>query len=115
MTIKRMVLIVTCVVVAALGWFFAASQWETASRAATLASALAGVAAVGVAIWAALLGSGQAGIAVQNSGAAKTAGKGNAVTGVSVSSSSGPVTVEGTGNAEATGEGDAISGFSEKK
>lgn len=48
---KRMVLVVTCVVVTALGWVFAVSQWETASRIATVASALAGVAAVGIGIW----------------------------------------------------------------
>ncbi|MGW3692307.1 hypothetical protein ACWD6U_00240 [Streptomyces sp. NPDC005149] len=114
MTVKRVVLIMTCVVVAALGWVFAVSQWETASRIATVASALAGVAAVGIGIWAALPGANQSGIVVRNTGAAKTAGAGKAVTGYHGSKPQGPITVKRTGDAEARGEGDAISGYSEK-
>jgi hypothetical protein len=114
MTLKRMVLVVTCVLVAVLGWVFAVSQWETASRIATVASALAGVAAVGVGIWAALPGASPSGIVVRDTGAAKTAGAGSAVSGYRGSRPRGPVTVEQTGDAEATGEGGAISGYSEK-
>lgn len=114
MTLKRMVLVATCVVVAVLGWMFAVSQWETASRIATVASALAGVAAVGVGIWAALPGVSQSAVVVRETSTAKTAGKGNAVTGYHGSGSARPVTVERTGDAEATGDGDAISGYSEK-
>ncbi|UKY47839.1 hypothetical protein [Streptomyces inhibens] len=115
MTIKRVVLVGTCVVVAVLGWVFAVSQWETASRIATVASALAGVAAVGIGIWAALPGARPTGIVVRDTGAAKTAGTGNAVTGYHGSGSTdAAVTVERTGDAEATGDGDAISGYSER-
>jgi hypothetical protein len=114
MTLKRMVLVATCMVVAVLGWMFAVSQWETASRIATVASALAGVAAVGIGIWAALPGVSQAAVVVRETSTAKTAGKGNAVTGYYGSGSARPVTVERTGDAEATGDGDAISGYSEK-
>ncbi|MEU5083068.1 MULTISPECIES: hypothetical protein [Streptomyces] len=109
-----MVAIVTCAVVAILGWLFAVSQWETASRIATVASALAGVAAVGIGIWAALPGAGQGGIAVRDTSSARTTGPGDAVSGFQGKKSSGTVTVERTGSAEATGEGNAISGYSEK-
>jgi hypothetical protein len=114
MTLKRVVLVMTCMVVAALGWIFAVSRWETASRIATVASALAGVAAVGVGIWAALPGASPSGIVLRNTGTAKTAGPGSAVSGYRGSRPQGPVTVEQTGDADATGEGDAISGYSEK-
>jgi len=111
---KRVVLVMTCVVVAVLGCVFAVSQWDTASRIATLASALAGVAAVGIGIWAALPGTSPSGIVVRNTGAAKTAGAGSAVSGYHGSRPQGPVTLEQTGDAEATGDGDAVSGYSEK-
>ncbi|GAA2440358.1 DUF4158 domain-containing protein [Streptomyces glaucus] len=114
MTLKRVVLVVTCVVVAVLGWMFTVSQWETASRIATVASALAGVAAVGVGIWAALPGASQSAVVVRETSTAKSAGKGNAVTGYHGGGSTRPVTVERTGDAEATGDGDAISGYSDK-
>ncbi|MDX2647058.1 hypothetical protein PV341_26540 [Streptomyces sp. PA03-1a] len=114
MTMKRVVLAGTCVVVAVLGWVFALSQWETASRIATVASALAGVAAVGVGIWAALPHASSSEVVVRDTGAARTAGSGNAVSGNRGSRPLGPVTVERTGDAEASGEGDAVSGYSER-
>lgn len=110
---KRVVLIVTCVVVAALGWVFTVTQWETASRIATAASALAGVAAVGVAIWAGLGGFGQAEHVVRDTGPVTTGGAGNAVSGSRRRRARGAVTVERTGEARATGDGDAVSGYSE--
>ncbi|MGW3738010.1 hypothetical protein [Streptomyces sp. NPDC005148] len=114
MTMKRVVLAGTCVVVAVLGWVFAVSQWETASRIATVASALAGVAAVGIGIWAALPDTSSSGIVVRDTGAVKTAGAGNAVSGYHGNRPRGPVTVERTGDADATGDGNAISGYSEE-
>ncbi|MEU0304341.1 hypothetical protein ABZ252_33560 [Streptomyces sp. NPDC006175] len=114
MTTKRVVLVVTCVVVAALGWVFAITQWETASRIATVVSALAGMAAVGIGIWAALPGPDRAGVVVRDTGAAQAEGAGRAVTGYQGSGPAGSVTVERTGDAGTTGGGDAISGYSEK-
>lgn len=54
MTAKRVALVVTCVVVAGLAVVFGVVQWDRANRIAVVVSALAAVAAVGVAVWAAL-------------------------------------------------------------
>lgn len=47
---------VTCLLVSGLGGVFTVTQWDRASRIATVVSALAAVAAVGVAVWAAISG-----------------------------------------------------------
>ena len=102
-----MALVVTCVVVAGLGVWFAIARWEDANRVATVASALGALAAVGVAVWAAVRGSGKT-LTVSDTGRA-TAEHGKAITGVS-GHADGPIRVERTGDAKATGGGDAITG-----
>ncbi|MEV6040878.1 hypothetical protein AB0L65_57910 [Nonomuraea sp. NPDC052116] len=107
-----MVLLVTCLVVAAFAATFALLTWEYADRVATTVSALMGIAAVGVAVWAALPGTGKK---VRVSGTGKAVAHSD---GVAVSGLSGPasvaddlVEVDRTGDAEAFG-GKATSGVS---
>lgn len=113
----RVALVVTCVVVAGLGVWFAVAQWDQANKVATVASALGAVAAVGVALWTALRTSpGRAGgpgaIRVSGTGRATATGPGSsAVSGVrGKAGGPGPVTARDTGDAEAEGGGSAISG-----
>ena len=54
MNLRRAVLLVTLLVVAGLLAWFAVTKWDSASKVATIVSALAAVATVGVAAWAAL-------------------------------------------------------------
>jgi hypothetical protein len=111
MSARRIALLVTCVVVAALGVLFAVSQWDRVARIATVASALAAVAAVGVAVWAALPGSGP-GVRASRTGHATADGTGgranSGVTGPATMS--GPVVADRTGDAQATEGGTANSG-----
>jgi cytosine/uracil/thiamine/allantoin permease len=116
MSTRRVVLVVTFLVVAGLGVWFAVAQWDQANRVATVASALGAVAAVGVAVWAALRGSGadEAGsLRVSRSGTAIAGRGGTANTGVRASASTlrGPVGVNRSGDADASGGGDANSGI----
>lgn len=111
MTTRRLVVVVTFVVVAVLGAVFAVSQWDHASRVATVASALATVAALGVAIWAALPGSGRTARVVR-SGSATARGQGSrANSGVTGrAAQAGQDMASRTGNARAIGGGTANSG-----
>jgi hypothetical protein len=112
MNARRVVLLVTCLVVAGLGGMFVLTQWDRVNRIATVLSALAAVAAVGVAVWAALVsGSGPA-VRVVNTGPATAGHGGRATSGLtgSVSALLGPIDVDGTGNADASGGGDATTG-----
>jgi hypothetical protein len=111
MTARRVVISVTCVVVGALAAVFAVSQWDQANRIATVSSALAAVAALGVAVWAALPGSGP-GARVSRTGTATAGGPGSrANTGVSgAASMPGAVVADHTGDARATNGGSANSG-----
>ena len=59
MTRGRWILVVTLLVVAALGFWFAVAKWDDVNRVAVVLSAVAGVAAVGVALWAAVRGFSQ--------------------------------------------------------
>lgn len=109
MNTGRVALLVTCVLVAGLGTWFALSRWDDANRIATIASALGAVAAVGVAVWAAVrsplrrksvtvLDTGNATGSKANTG---LTGKGDSVD---------TVRVERTGDAYASGNGDANTG-----
>ncbi|WP_431919580.1 hypothetical protein [Nonomuraea jabiensis] len=111
-TVRRMVLLVTCLVVAAFAATFALLTWEYANRVATTVSALAGIAAVGVAVWAALPGMGKK-VRVSGTGKAMAHSGGVAISGLSgpASAADGLVEVDRTGDAEAFG-GKATSGVS---
>jgi hypothetical protein len=112
MMARRLVIILTCVVVAALGAIFAIVRWEHANRIATVASAVAAVAAVGVAVWAALPGNGAAGMRASRTGGATARGPGSrANTGVSGPAMAGPVVAGHTGAAEATEGGSSNTGI----
>ncbi|GAA2279650.1 hypothetical protein GCM10010402_40410 [Actinomadura luteofluorescens] len=108
----RAVLIVTCGVVVVLAVVLGALSWEQANKIATSASALAGVAAVGVGVWAAYAGSARRGVRVADSGRAVSGPGGSAVSGVRAPAGQGPgdVAVERTGDADASAGGDAVSG-----
>jgi hypothetical protein len=107
MNTGRVVLLVTCLVVAGLGGWFAVARWDDANRIAAFASALGAVAAVGVAIWAALRTTSSGSIVVRRTGRAESYG-GSANTGVH-GRVSGSARVEDTGAAASDG-GDANTG-----
>ncbi|GAA3129838.1 hypothetical protein [Streptosporangium carneum] len=110
---RRGVLAVTCVVVAVFGVVFTVIRWEQADRIATAVSALGALAAVGVAVWAALPGTGtRTRVRVSGTGKAVSGPGGQAVTGVSgaVAAAAGEIVVERTGDADASEGGDATSG-----
>jgi hypothetical protein len=110
MRARPVVIVLTCVVVAVLGGVFAVVRWEHANRIATIASALAAVAVLGVAVWAALPGSG-AGARASRTGNATARGRGSRVnTGVAGPAVPGLTAADGTGDAEATGGGSANTG-----
>ena len=117
MTVRRGVLLVTCVVVAALAVWFALDQRKV-STIATAVSALVAVAALGVGVWTTLRSStpGPVGTAptirVRNTGSAKSGRKGLSVSGA-VGGKSAPaasVTVDGSGDAESGDGGTSVSG-----
>ena len=110
--VRRVVLLVTCLVVAGLGGVFAASQWDQANRIATMVSALAAVAAVGVAVWAALPGAGPV-VRVSRTGRATAGPGGTATSGVAgpAGQLEGHVEVDRTGEADASAGGDATTGI----
>lgn len=113
MTTRRWVLAGTFAIVGVLGVVFAVLGWDRANTAASVVSALAGVAAVGVAVWAAwpAASGGGGGIRVSGTGKAVARGGGRANTGVSgrADAMPGRVEVTRTGDAEA-GNGDANTG-----
>ncbi|WP_440072015.1 hypothetical protein [Streptosporangium sp. OZ121] len=90
-------------------------RWESANKIATAVSALAGLAAVGVALWAGwpAVSAGGGRMHVKKTGAATASGAGDANTGVVGTSGSvpGDLAVDGSGDAKASGEGDANSGI----
>lgn len=109
MNTGRAVLLLTCLVVAALGGWFALARWDDANKVAAIASALGAVAAVGVAVWAALRTSTSGpSVIVRRTGRSEARGGGAANSGVR-GRVRGPVRVDGTGDALADG-GDANSG-----
>ncbi|MFI9811558.1 hypothetical protein [Saccharothrix variisporea] len=100
----KITLVVTCLVVAAATGWFAVARWEQANRVATVMSAVAAVAAVGVAVWAALRSvPGQADVRVSRTGDAIARG-GSANTGFrGTAGGSARVRVDRTGSASAEG------------
>ncbi len=78
-----MVVVVTALVVAALAAVLLVLRWDDASKVSVVVSALAAVAAVGVAIWAALPHGGpRAGLRVSRTGSARAGMKGRANSGI---------------------------------
>lgn len=124
MSARRVVVLVTCTAVAALGAVFAVTRWSEADRIATVVSALAAVAALGVAVWAAFPASGDAGrgsgtgavtglaIWVSGTGDARSGPGGTANTGLTAPAGAlrGTVGIERTGSADASGGGDSRTG-----
>ncbi|ALG08752.1 hypothetical protein [Kibdelosporangium phytohabitans] len=107
----RVVLILTCLVVAGLGTWFVLAQWDVANRVATVSSALGAVAAVGVAIWAALRTTSGNSVRASRTGNATARGSGSSAnTGVRVSGASGALRADRTGEATASGGGSANTG-----
>ena len=105
----RIAIVVTSVLVAGLGGYFAVAQWDNANRVATVSSALGAVAAVGVAVWAATRTVDTVSIAVTGTGNATAGKRGVANTGVR-GLVDGAVTVRDTGDAKATRGGEANTG-----
>src|SRR5215469_14923917 len=102
MTFRRVVIAGTAGVVAVLAAVLMVLRWDDANKVAVLVSALAAVAAVGVAIWAALPAVRSGGkIRVLRTGRATTGAGGRANTGVSgpAGSLQGDVRMDRTGDA----------------
>lgn len=113
MNLRRAVLLITSLVVAGLLAWFAVAKWDSASKVATVVSALAAVATVGVAAWAALPASARArSISASRTGKAVARGNSQATTGVRAPAKTGDGTVraEQTGDAKASDGSDATSG-----
>nr|WP_052478710.1 hypothetical protein [Kibdelosporangium sp. MJ126-NF4]CEL20161.1 hypothetical protein [Kibdelosporangium sp. MJ126-NF4]CTQ97386.1 hypothetical protein [Kibdelosporangium sp. MJ126-NF4] len=111
MTAGRVILILTCLVVAGLGGWFVLAQWDVANRAATVSSALGAVAAVGVAIWAALRTNTGNTVRASRTGNATARRNGSANTGVRLGEASGRVRADRTGDATASDGGSATTGI----
>jgi len=114
MSTRRWVAVGTAAVVAVLAVVFAVVRWEDANKIASAVSALAGLAAVGVGVWAGLpaVSSGRR-VRVSRTGRATARGGGRANTGMTGPASALPedVRVERTGDADASGGGDANTGI----
>ncbi|MEJ3749577.1 hypothetical protein WEI85_40745 [Actinomycetes bacterium KLBMP 9797] len=113
MSSGRVALIITGVLVAAAGLWFAFARWDTANKVATVGSALGAVAAIGVAVWTALRDARSRGsIVVSDTGPATADSGGAAITGVSGAAGAvaGSVSVRRTGDARTHGGGDAVTG-----
>jgi hypothetical protein len=116
MTSRRVVILLTGMTVAALGLVFTFTQWDDASRVATIASAVASVAAVGVAVWAALP-SGGAGVRATRTGSATatgTASQANSGAMGTAATTLGPAVLDRTGDANASGGGVANTGVDQR-
>lgn len=126
MSARRVVVLGTGVVLAALAGVFVVVGWDRAIRISTVVSALAAVAAVGVAVWAAWpvvrsrsdlsrrpRSEPELTVRVSGSGTATARGHGSSVSGASGPATSAPNRVEAvkTGDADASGGGDATSGI----
>lgn len=114
MTGRRMTLLATCLVVAALAVWFAIAKSDNASKMATFISTLAAVAAVGVGLLAAWPGvSSGTRARASRTGRAVGRGGGTATTGIigSAGHESADLRVDRTGDAEASDGGEATSGI----
>jgi hypothetical protein len=108
---RHLVLLITGLLVAVLATAFVVLGWGSADRIATGVSALAGLAGVGVALWAALPGA-RPGLRVRGTGAARVRGTGYATSGIDApADDTTPMDVSGTGDVTAGDGGQAISGI----
>ncbi|WFE93565.1 hypothetical protein [Micromonospora sp. WMMD987] len=107
MSPRRLALLITCLAVAGLAATFAIVGWDETGRMASAVSALAAVAAVGVAVWAALdARRDDSAIEVSGTGDAEARDGGRANTGLSGDPGTRrPIKIRKTGTAKATGEG----------
>ncbi|MDI1460677.1 hypothetical protein QEZ54_06850 [Catellatospora sp. KI3] len=111
MNARRLVLMITLFGVAATALLLSLVGNDHLADASAVVSALAAVAALGVAAWAALPGRRAGGIRVSDTGPAEARGSGSAVSGVTAPAGrSGEISVRGTGRAEAADGGEATSG-----
>lgn len=113
MSARRVALTGTLLAVAILAVILTALRWSEANKIATISSALAAVAAVGVAIWAAFPAfQGGKGVRVSHTGKATAGRGGRANSGVSKSAGRLPeeVQVDRSGNADASNGGEANTG-----
>src|ERR1700730_10580757 len=111
MTTARTALLATCVAVTLLAVLFIALTWEDENKLATSVAALAGVASLGVAVWAVLKRPQTARLTIRNSGTAHGSG-GVATSGISgrVGRHPGDILVEDSGEAIAKQDGEANTG-----
>ncbi|MEU4555372.1 hypothetical protein [Micromonospora violae] len=108
---RHIVLVVTGVLVAVLASAFVVLRWDSADKIATAASALAGVAGVGVALWAALPAA-RSTVRARETGATRARGGGYANSGIDAPAGDAtPMEVSRTGDATAGDGGQAISGI----
>lgn len=108
MSASRVALLITCVIVAGFGGWFAASRWEDTNRVASVVSALAAVAAVGVAVWAAVrTGKVKTSVTVTKTGKGTARQRGQANTGVQGSLAGAADTLRVTDSGDATASGDS--------
>ncbi|MCG5468972.1 hypothetical protein LADH09A_002873 [Micromonospora sp. LAH09] len=106
---RHIVLLITGLLIAALA--FVVLRWDSAGRFATAASALAGIAGVGVALWAALPAV-RSGVRARGTGATRARGSGYANSGIDApAGDTTPMEVSRTGDATAADGGQAISGI----
>jgi hypothetical protein len=112
-SVRRMIVIVTAGVVVVLAVLLVLLRWDTANKVAVVTSALAAVAAVGVAVWAALPAVSGNRVRVSRTGRATVGPGGRANSGIYGPAGSLPdhVVVERTGDADAPNDGDANSGI----
>ncbi|MFC0845396.1 hypothetical protein ACFH04_17010 [Streptomyces noboritoensis] len=102
---RRVVLAVTGLALAVCAGAFSALSWDRADQVAGVVSALAGIAGLGAAAWAALAGSGGRTVRVSGTGAATARGGGRANAGLIGVPGPGSTEVDRTGNAHAEGDG----------
>ncbi|MGW5556521.1 hypothetical protein ACWER9_04745 [Micromonospora sp. NPDC003944] len=108
---RHVVLLVSGLLVSVLATTFVVLEWESADRIATGVSALAGLAGVGVALWAALPTT-RSGARVRETGTTRARGTGYANSGIDAPASDAtPMEVHRTGDATAGDGGQAISGI----
>jgi hypothetical protein len=110
---RRWVAMVTAGVVAVLLVLLVLLRWDSANKIGVVVSALAAVAAVGVAIWAAFPAASGMSVRVLRTGRATAGPGGRANSGVSGPADSFPsdVLVDRSGDADASKGGDANSGI----
>ncbi|MFJ1934279.1 hypothetical protein ACIOGZ_16695 [Kitasatospora sp. NPDC088160] len=110
---RRAIIVATCLAVAVLAGALSFLSWDSANQAAGVVSAVVGVAALGVSVYAVLPSSRGVAVQVSETGKAMVRGSGDANTGFVAPAAGGlpgSVTVRNTGDAEAD-SGSANTGF----